>query len=764
MRIQYRTGRLSSVSLLSLASGLIILGTNVDVANADVSLDAATTGTDSNQVQTESVAAPTNSGNAGSGQNYSEGNGSDGSADTGASAVATDEGSYGTGSTGTITENQGSTIQPYSANSAQDTNANASTFSIPADTAADHQGKLSGDDGSDWYLDNNGTLYIGAGTVSDPTFDSTTKSDDLSTVDDVWNNYKYADDITNVTFEDGAVAGTSLAKYFDNMKNLTSADVRKLDVSNTTDFSEMFANIVSLQSLDISDWKLADGVNFTGFVSGNSALTSLNISGLTMTHPNLDRAFGFNSGLTNIDMTGFSATGITSAETVFYKDAKLTSLDLTGFDFSSAKTVGSMLGDMNSLMSLKVNNNTILEGTGLINPDGYKGWSDGTHIYSSDDLMGVYDNAGTPSAARTSTTWEAVGSTDVNYTINYHDALTDKIVGTVSGTGAEGSGVDLKPDYPGYSRVAKDNNGDPATSIQLPVTDLGQVASDRTYDFKIMPGRKINVTESDTSTINSQDIYLFDDDTADSAANVAAVKTNLAADRTLDLANTTVDFTLYGNHIQGKLSDKSLEGYTIGQLIQMFSTGNMEEDGTTPLDLGSDTTREQLIDYLVMISDTYSVPVSLDLVYKPLTTTGGNSSSTGDSNSTILKDQRVATTTTNVSLYDATGKMVTNRGLDINTAWKSDAEYNLNGVLYYRVSSDEYVKASDVYVYVDNIADIEVKADQKGDLVDYLGGELDRKLGASTDWKTDRIALIDGKRYYRVSTDEFVLFDEAFEY
>ncbi|MFD1418342.1 BspA family leucine-rich repeat surface protein [Companilactobacillus keshanensis] len=754
MKIKYKTDNLVSISLVTL-SGLVLLGTHETIVHAD------TTSTDSAPT-TESVAtdgsATTASGAVTSGDNSSTPTSSDptnSSESNGSSSSSSAPIQTGTANnTDSIKTTNNNPVSYSSSENPVQTNATTNypdTTAIPTDTAADHQGKLSGDNGSSWYLDNAGTLHIGAGTVSDPVFDTTTTT---------WSGYKYADDVTNVNFEDGAVADTNMSRYFYGMSNLKTADVSKLDVSNTTDFSYMFSQTENLESLDLSGWKISDGVDFQSFVGG-SGIKSLNLSGLTLNGANLNGAFGFDSSLENIDLTNFSATGVTDAYTLFNMDSSLKSLDLTGFTLTSAANTTGMLALLSGLASLKVNSDTVLANTGLSNPTGFKGWTDGTNSYTSDDLSAVY-GAGTSSDsdARKSTTWTVTSSSNVNYVINYYDDVTNDLVGSISGSGLEGGSVRISPNYPGYETTVDEK----VSSINLPTAGFGLTVPDQVYKYNISPvdSRWVKITESDKGATNStdnQNIELVYNNDTGNLVNIATAKSNLEADRTFDLADSTVEFTVNGNDFKGKLSDKSLAGYTIGQLLQMFTTGKADSDGV-PLDIPADTTREQLIDYMVQLYDKYLISVSVGLVYEPKATTNTG----GDSNpsKTVLKDQNIATTTKTVSLYDENGKLVTNRGLDINTAWQSDAEYTLDGVLYYRVSDNEYAKASDVYVYVDYPGIIRVSNGQKGDLVDYLGCKLDRKLGSLTDWKTDRIALINGGRYYRVSTDEFVDVDEAY--
>ncbi|WP_125593175.1 MBG domain-containing protein [Companilactobacillus baiquanensis] len=136
-----------------------------------------------------------------------------------------------------------------------------------------------------------------------------------------------------------------------------------------------------------------------------------------------------------------------------------------------------------------------------------------------------------------------------------------------------------------------------------------------------------------------------------------------------------------------------------------------------------------------------------------------------DTAKVVMKNQTVGTTTKMVKLYDKDGNLIEDRMLGVNTDWRSDEEYTLNDVLYYRVSTNEFVKASDVYVYLyQGPTFIRVYNDEKGNLVDYTGSPASRSLAPSSEWRTDRIAIINGQNYYRVSTDEFVPVEKVYEY
>lgn len=79
-------------------------------------------------------------------------------------------------------------------------------------------------------------------------------------------------------------------------------------------------------------------------------------------------------------------------------------------------------------------------------------------------------------------------------------------------------------------------------------------------------------------------------------------------------------------------------------------------------------------------------------------------------------------------LYNSNGVLIPNIQLAKNSDWKNDKQMILDGTKYYRVSTDAWVKASDVYVYTDNISKIRVHADNRSRIIKPNGDLSDRAL------------------------------------
>lgn len=170
---------------------------------------------------------------------------------------------------------------------------------------------------------------------------------------------------------------------------------------------------------------------------------------------------------------------------------------------------------------------------------------------------------------------------------------------------------------------------------------------------------------------------------------------------------------------------------------------------------------DDLLKYDLAVDGEVEVSGELDVnpSYLPDQNQPGNNDSGGTTDNKIVQNisQTIATFSDrpNVDLYDFNGNLISHKILGTNTDWQSDEEMSLNDINYYRVSEDEWVKASDVYVYVEDHTKVRTYKDSKAQL---KNAHMDntRTLDPSTDWKVDRYVMINGEKYYRVAVNEFV--------
>jgi len=136
--------------------------------------------------------------------------------------------------------------------------------------------------------------------------------------------------------------------------------------------------------------------------------------------------------------------------------------------------------------------------------------------------------------------------------------------------------------------------------------------------------------------------------------------------------------------------------------------------------------------------------------------------------------QSVATVkTAKAQLYDQNGNRLS-RGLNQGSSWKIDLQNTITSGVYYRVATNEFVKASDVSLLVqtpgiaenndqfmgqirisDTYDGLEITS-PKAQLFDSNGNPLSRALNQGTAWKVGVQNNITSGTFYSVSNTEFV--------
>lgn len=117
-----------------------------------------------------------------------------------------------------------------------------------------------------------------------------------------------------------------------------------------------------------------------------------------------------------------------------------------------------------------------------------------------------------------------------------------------------------------------------------------------------------------------------------------------------------------------------------------------------------------------------------------------------------------------VKIYDDYGSQISDRELAPGTNWYADEQMNINGVKYYRVATDQWVKTSDIYIYYNRKNNVHVN-DHIAMLLKSSGKKVtNRALQKNSDWYSDRYMYINNIKYYRVATNEFVSANDVTEY
>lgn len=237
---------------------------------------------------------------------------------------------------------------------------------------------------------------------------------------------------------------------------------------------------------------------------------------------------------------------------------------------------------------------------------------------------------------------------------------------------------------------------------------------------------------------------------------------------------TSQDVILYTNlgkkiiNVVGNIPDKNImisvpnvDGYKKGNVV-----ASIDKNGNITLKNSNGTDNDEDKPYVYAKETNDSGSTSTDT--HPSSNTHTNSSTSNSTVDTakstvVMKKQLISTAIHEgfVSLYKIDGtdiSKVTNQALGAFSDWKSDETITINNQKYYRVATNEWVKAQKVYVY--KPLKIIINTDQNWVYMkdNVLKDITNRALDAKTSWNVDRIAYL-GKNstpYYRVATNEFV--------
>lgn len=498
-----------------------------------------------------------------------------------------------------------------------------------------------------------------------------------------------------------------------------------------------------------------------------SKISSVKFVGKIITNSNQPYLLAGMANLKSVSGLGFLQTSDSiNLSNMFNGDKKLSSVDLSPIDMSKAADVKDMFKDTN-LSSITLGPNSVINNSGI--PDEYtsdgktyisNSWSDASdksRNISTQDLMDMYSVG---SNERTQTTWVRSDPTEkVNYYVQYVDGVTGKEIPNatydVPEMGILGSTtININPFAPAL--VKKLQPGYEA--YQVKDDSYGTIESDGKgkYYLKVplIPVAPVNIAV--TEKVGS-------DQPKNVSFTIPVNDTNYKYSDISEPQNGTLDLDKSTISIQG--NKKTFKEYSSETDLNKILSKAIEDQFN-----GSGVFNEYFE------SDSSSkTPITVNAVYTKKSTSGGSSSSgnhhnSNNSNENNTEDntenkggtttevkQTISTTNKDVNLYDKDGKLITDRVLAENSAWFSDQTYDLNGTSYYRVANGEYVKASDVYIYTAENHIIDVKGKSIVFMADSNGHKVtNRALGPNSEWYSDRYTIINGQKYYRVATDEFV--------
>ena len=112
--------------------------------------------------------------------------------------------------------------------------------------------------------------------------------------------------------------------------------------------------------------------------------------------------------------------------------------------------------------------------------------------------------------------------------------------------------------------------------------------------------------------------------------------------------------------------------------------------------------------------------------------------------------------TVKTNTFNSQGQKVS-EVLPVGSAWRSDGWAIINGVKMYRVASNQYVEDSKVDTYTP--VETTYTTQQNTPLYNARGQLLRKSLPANSSWDVDRLTDINGQRFYRVASNQYVKLD-----
>ncbi|WP_338217320.1 SLAP domain-containing protein [Companilactobacillus muriivasis] len=685
----------------------------------------------------------------------------------------------------------------------------------------------SGETGSDWYLNQAGELHIGAGTWASVDYESVNPFRDKKYIDKIqkvvfdgkvvagteidqvfsgMENLKEVDNLVdldtsktqsfegmfwydtslhNVNWRDlNMSSATDISSLFSD-SGMTVADFKGFTSSTIRNYTSMFARNKNLKTADMTDMTVINNADPNDYseiqmygIFADSSLESVNLTNVSFSNSNLEAMFKGCRNLQSLDLSSFGNI------------SPLYLLDLLNFndnDYYEDKDVPA-----SKIRKIVLNSKTDYQTADFTyDSDKYAGWKNDTNrddptvwplvkdskhpIEEYSALINLYNpsTAGTH-APEGNTTWVAVERPKLTSYVQYftpdQNQDADKPIYTTEPFESHEGGYVYIKSIPGYfapeqSKVLVDKSG--------PINVVVQ----KIYPYNL----KINISYEDNSSKNNVTNATFPAGITN-VTSVADFQNELnklpdSKNDSLDLDNTKIDLGLFGPDnqvisISDIINDQGDEDLIILPGDEKNLKAIINDVIQYMLDHGS--TLEGLkdtnpIDFVDAYYDNYvasAVPQPT-----PSHSSGSSSSSTNttpETTTNTIKDIKQTSATfgnrPKVQVYGTDGQVIPDIFLSPDSAWYNDESMELNGVTYYRVATDKWVNANDVYVYVANNSYVRVYKDNFGHLVNARNEKSNRELSPATEWYSDRYTEINGKKYYRVATNEFVATSEVYEY
>jgi len=608
-------------------------------------------------------------------------------------------------------------------------------YDIPTDNyATGSYGDPSATD-SKWYISNDKTeLHFGPGTFKDNTSQVLPWSEKSS-------------DITKIYFDGPSVAAKHMDYTFANLPNLTTVNtIQRLDTKNTWDFVGMFTNDKSLKYLDLSPFALNSVSNLSKMFMNDPSLINVDFIGWSGKSSSrglndLTSMFEGDTSLKTVDLNGWYVHNVEWMTNMFKDDTSLTSVGLKFQQdtpmlntFGSLQTVKNMFKNDSSLKTLDLSTwDAFTKGT----PYKTLGMFDGTNLDSITLSKKNSFNRNTTLPSSDSPKWINIGSADSPLaTISFP---TTNIA-----------------EY--YNDPIENGHEDIHTETFVPSSNLVTANVNIPSNLGIQVVKNMTGLKGTTISVNTPQITNYTVDKKTIKATISAEGKILTTDNIIYTAipgsSITADVTIPSN---------------LGSQIVHNVTGQVGKNITIKVPvLSGYTANKQTVTAIanngkIITNDT--VLYTKNIVHHNSSSSHHTNKVPSDTNNVHLDRINIDISTfsdqPNVELYAWDSghimNIIKNRELAHGTDWFSDEKLTINNKSYYRVSTNEWVDVNKVYQYVEKHENIQVNNNSNKMLYKAEGSKVkNRELSRNSNWYSDRIGYINGDKYYRVATNEFV--------
>lgn len=620
--------------------------------------------------------------------------------------------------------------------------------------------------GAHWKMDN-GTLTLDSGELSEDTFTYAGDKDYFNTYMSNHNN-----DIKTIKIGKGMSLSAAPGQPFTCLLNLEHIDgLSNLDTTNTVSMAKLFSNCGKLKSLDLSGFDTSGITNMNMLFGYDGKLTSVNLSGMdTSKVTNMSDMFIGCSSLESIDISSFDTSKVTNMESMFSVCKALTDLNLSGIDTSNVTTMSGIFANCEALTKLdvsKLNTENVTEMGGM---------------FSDDHNLENLDVSNFDTSKATTMLWMFKGLDNIkkldlsNFDTSNVTNMTKMFQNDTSLEDLNISSFDVNNvtditsmflNTPKLNNMKVSNNFNELSEIidKSGLEDKTWINVGTGTENNPKPSGKLSFEEWSNLPSDERDDWFIETATPYPEANGYTVNVKNNLDKELTAEVPEEDRPEYiGSTFTVAVPD--VKGYVAkNKLITVTATEN---------GLVSD----DIVQYEEETDTDGSVDPEEPGDNNNNNNSGNNNNNSGNNNNNnnsgneidedkddIENKQNLVTVHPDeeyANLYDSKGKLVENRALAGNSNWQSDQVLTINGSKYYRVATNEFVKADDSYTYEKVDASVKTKDSEITYMIKSTGNAVqNRGLGKQSPWKADKKANINGKVYYRVATNEFVSADEV---